>query len=380
MASLYLHIPFCEKKCIYCDFYSIESHASMDAFVDALCQEMRLTADLTGGEEMDTVFFGGGTPSLLTPLQLETIMTTARRIYRISAAAEITVEANPGTVTAASLRAYRSIGVNRLSIGIQSFDDDALRFLGRIHDGRQAVACVEDARRAGFANISIDLIFSLPGQDQAGWRRTLAAALDLETGHLSAYSLIVEDGTPLARMVRTKLVSPNPVDREAELYTLTMAMMEERGFEHYEVSNYARPGNRSRHNYNYWMHGNYLGLGPSAHSFWRHAGADTGRRWWNAAHVSGYISAIGNGRIPVVADEHLTPREFSTEAVFLGLRSDGLDDARFEREFGYSLVARRRPTIDQLVAHNLALLDDRALRLTPGGYLLCDEICSRLIA
>jgi oxygen-independent coproporphyrinogen-3 oxidase len=377
MASLYVHIPFCERKCIYCDFYSIESTALIGRFQSALLREIDLQAGCGGGTVFDTVFFGGGTPSLLSPAQLGEILGTLRSVFAIDDDAEITVETNPGTVSPVKLTGYRELGVNRLSIGIQSFEADELQFLGRIHDARQAEECVRMTRRAGFGNVSVDLIYSLPGQSAAKWLRTLNRALALEPDHISAYSLIVEDNTPLARHVAAGHVSPNPVEQEAELYELTMRTLEAAGFEQYEVSNYARNGYRSRHNYNYWRHGNYLGFGPSAHSFWR-AGS-VARRWWNIANLSHYVTRLEEGHHPLMKEEILSDKELLTEKVLLGLRSDGLQLDELRSGSGAEVMTARRSTIDQLVREQLATLEHERLRLTPRGYLLCDEISRRLM-
>jgi oxygen-independent coproporphyrinogen III oxidase len=382
MASLYLHIPFCERKCIYCDFYSIENVSPMEEFLDALDREMLMYAHLGRGVRFETIFFGGGTPSLLTPVQMERILDRLRSSYRVEPDAEITVETNPGTVDGQKLRAYRTLGINRLSIGIQSFHDDELTFLGRIHDSGEAIRCVEDAGRAGFDNINIDLIYSLPGQTMERWRRNLEHAVALGPHHMSAYSLIVEDRTPLARMVAARQVSPNPTDTEADLYDLTMEFLESAGFEHYEVSNYALPGFRSRHNANYWNHSDYLSFGPSAHSFWsRHKqGQSVPRRWWNVANVSHYCTSLRKNELPVASSEVLTSDQLRTERIFLGLRSDGLDLHRLEDDFGVTFSPAHAALIQQLVEErHLVAEGGGRLRLSPKGYVLCDEICERLV-
>jgi oxygen-independent coproporphyrinogen-3 oxidase len=379
MNSLYIHIPFCEKKCIYCDFYSIENRSGVPRFLDALRQEIGMSAGYGKSNTFQTAFFGGGTPSLLTPHQLETILVQLGSVFTIDPGAEITVETNPGTVDLATLKAFRSLGVNRLSIGMQSFYEDELAFLGRIHDGTQAVRCFEMARSAGFDNVSVDLIYSLPGQTRARWKENLRKALALQPDHISAYGLIVEDHTPLARMVAARQVSPNPAEAEAELYELTMAMLDAHGYEHYEVSNYARPGFRSRHNDNYWHHGRYLGFGPSAHSFWKDDAMPDGRRWWNVANLSTYCARLGEGMLPCSSDESLTPGQLLTERIFLGLRSDGLDLRTLSSGYNGSVQDHHREIIRQLVEDRLATVSQDRLQLTSRGYLLCDEICERLI-
>jgi oxygen-independent coproporphyrinogen-3 oxidase len=373
MASLYLHIPFCEKKCLYCDFYSIEHLSSIEDFLAALHCEITLYADYAGREIFETVFFGGGTPSLLSPQQLERILSRLHHTFSISSDAEITVETNPGTVTQEKLAAYRALGVNRLSIGVQSFHEDELKFLTRIHDSSQAVRCVELARHAGFDNVSIDLIYAMPGQTRARWEATLRKAIALQPNHISAYGLIVEDGTPLARMVQARLVSPKPPDEEAEFYEFTMTFLEEHGFEQYEVSNYARPGFRSRHNTNYWRHANYLGFGPSAHSFWKQDGT-TAYRWWNIANLSHYCTSLQNGRLPILQRESLDPAHLLEEEIFLGLRSDGVRLQTLEQH-----SPSPRSFIASLIDEGAALVENDLLRLTRKGYLLCDEIAARLM-
>jgi oxygen-independent coproporphyrinogen III oxidase len=289
------------------------------------------------------------------------------------------VEVNPGTVSREKLSAYRKLGVNRLSIGIQSFHAAELQFLGRIHDADQAVRCVEDARAAGFDNLSIDLIYSLPDQTHDRWRRTLERAMELGPEHVSAYSLIVEDQTPLARMVAAGQVKTAPTDAEAGLYTMTMEFMERHGFEHYEVSNYARPGYRSRHNSAYWTHDNYIGLGPSAHSFWRAPDGRTARRWANIANLSIYLERLRKGDPATGFEETVSAGELVNERIFLGLRNDGLDLAGLQREYGVALRSIHGVVVDGLIEEGLALLREGVLRLTPRGFLLCDEIAGRLM-
>ena len=352
----------------------------MEDFLSALWNELDSYAGFGKGTVFGTVFLGGGTPSLLTPAQMEGILSHLHRRFAIAGDAEITVETNPGTATEEKLEAYRALGVNRLSIGVQSFDPRELEFLSRIHTREQALECVSSARKAGFENFSIDLIYALPGQTRARWMKNLEQAVGLAPPHLSAYGLIVEDGTPLARMVAAKQVSPAPTDLEAGLYEATMEYLDARGYEHYEVSNYAQPGYRSVHNYNYWTHGRYLGFGPSAHSFW-HEGeqGDSAKRWWNIRSLSGYCQRLLHGESPRVSDEVLGTPELLTERVFLGLRSDGLDLAGLETDFGVLFGAQEKGLIDDLLRGGLATVREGKLRLSSRGYLVCDEICVRLL-
>ncbi len=377
MPSLYVHIPFCQRKCVYCDFYSIETVSLMDPFLDALDKEIALAAPAGEGVSFDTLFFGGGTPSLLAPRELERIMHSFRSAFVIREDAEITLETNPGTASPEKLRDYLSLGVNRLSIGIQSFDENELRFLGRIHDAGEAVRCVGLAREAGCRNVSVDLMYSLPGQTEGEWEKTLSRALALHPDHVSAYSLIVEDETPLARMVSAKLVSPNPVEAEASLYERTMEVMEQAGFEHYEVSSYARPGFRSLHNSAYWSHADYLGFGPSAHSFWRQGNGEPPLRWANVPAVGRYCDSLRKGESPVTMREEVTPAQMCNERIFLGLRSSGVDLRGLGDEFG--LPADRLALAGALVEDGAAVLEGARLRLTARGYMLCDEIAARMM-
>lgn len=379
VASLYFHIPFCEKKCLYCDFYSLETATGWDDFLPALVREIAASGDTGRREPVETLFFGGGTPSLLSVSQLEKILNAVRATFTISPNAEITLEANPGTVEIEKLRGYRALGVNRLSLGIQSFREEDLRFLTRIHDREQAHAAIRNARAAGFENLSLDLIYSLPEQTPAQWDETLRTALEHHPEHLSAYGLIVEDQTPLARLVAEGLVAPATAETEARLYEITMASLEQAGYEHYEVSNYARPGFRCRHNLAYWSHKNYLGFGPSAHSFWHSDDWKEARRWWNIANLRTYCERLNEGKPPVAAGERLAGADLINERIFLGLRSDGLRIHSLEEDFRFAFRKRQRDLVRALTSEGLAVLESGTLRLTPRGYLLCDEIGERLL-
>jgi len=378
LASLYVHIPFCERKCLYCDFYSVAAIERVEDFLAALRREISLRTDFRDWAVFETIFFGGGTPSLLTPGHVERILSHLHAAFRITPEAEVTLEANPGTVTDEKLRSFRSLGINRLSIGIQSFHDRELKALGRMHDTAEAFRCVEDARAAGFDNISVDLIYSIPGQTLAGWEDDLRIATDLAPQHIAAYSLILEEGTPLARLLEAGTIRMNSAHREAEMYERAMAWLGTRGYEHYEVSNYALPGFRCRHNGNYWSHENYLGFGPSAHSFWKEGGGTSGRRWWNAADLSTYVDRLENGALPVESEEQIGRKEMLNERIFLGLRSSGVDLARLRRDLGHNLEARQGDGVQWLLEENMAMLEGGILRLTSRGYLLCDKICSTL--
>ena len=379
MASLYIHIPFCERKCLYCDFYSVDRPALVEDFLAALAQEIALRGHEYGSRTFQTVFFGGGTPSLLTARQLEGILSRLRNTFRIATNAEITLEANPRTVNEESLRAFRSLDVNRLSIGIQSFRGKDLGFLGRIHNQAEALRCIDLSRTAGFDNLGIDLIYSIPGQTLEHWEENLRIAVDLAPQHIAAYSLIVEEHTPLARMVQTGEVHTNPTDHEARMYERTMELFAAHGYEHYEVSNYALPGFRCRHNGAYWSHQDYLGLGPSAHSFRTDAGGTVGERWWNVADLSLYEARLQGNTLPVAGRDRIGIREMVSERIFLGLRSSGLDLAGLAADLGYDLATRQRQMVKWMAEADLACAQGGILRLTAKGCLLCDEICRRVL-
>ncbi len=373
MSGLYLHIPFCEHKCIYCDFYSVESMDRADAFVRCLKQEIASYGGSAKSEPFSTIFFGGGTPSLLEPAVIGEIIDLLGATFDVEPSAEITLEANPGTVDPGKLKGFRSAGVNRLSFGVQSFHDDDLRFLTRIHTSEQAIQGINLARKAGFENINLDFIFALPDQTMARWEQNLRQAAELSPEHISAYSLIVEPKTPLSRMVRSGRVSPLPLDSEAEMYEFTMQYLKATGYEHYEVSNYARPGCRSRHNSGYWNHSGYLGFGPSAHSF------RGNRRWWNVSNIRTYCDAIRSGKSPVAGEEHLTQEQLFDEAVMLGLRGEGIDLECVRLKYGIDLFATNRASISGFESDGLLSIEEGILRLTDKGYLLCDEICDILV-
>jgi oxygen-independent coproporphyrinogen III oxidase len=286
-SALYVHIPFCDHKCIYCDFYSIITSDNIVPFFSSIKKEIDYYSEkYQDDNHFTSIFFGGGTPSLMAPQDLKDIIFHLKKRFRVSDTAEITMETNPGTVTEEKLCHFLEAGINRISIGIQSFDDDDLKFLTRIHNRETAVKTVLNAHKAGFMNISIDLIFNLPGQTKEKWLSNLQQAAYLPINHISAYSLILERGTILNKLVLDGIVTMQDDDYDADLYELTIDYLTDRGFGQYEVSNFAHKGYESVHNMAYWHHRNYLGLGPSAHSFM------DGKRWWNYSSLKKYISEI----------------------------------------------------------------------------------------
>jgi oxygen-independent coproporphyrinogen-3 oxidase len=320
--GLYVHVPFCQSKCPYCDFYSVTALSLVPAWVDAIKQEAGLYREQFG--VFDTLYLGGGTPSLLEISHLAALLNMLRRSFAFAPDAEITLEANPDDLNPGKLAAYRDLGVNRLSVGVQSFNDQDLAFLGRRHTARQAAQALEWAREAGFDHLSVDLMYALPGQTEGAWRQTLETALSFQPEHLSCYQLTVEADTPLAaRQARGEFHAPGE-EQETALFLLTSEFLEDRGYLHYEVSNFAL-GMESqaeslcyhycRHNLKYWRHAPYLGLGSGAHSF------KDGVRWWNQGDLERYCQALAAGAAPVGGRESLSPEQFRLESLYLGFRT-----------------------------------------------------------
>jgi len=351
----------------------------MDHFLTALELEIVLRSEMFSSQEtIETIFFGGGTPSLLSGQQFEKIFSLIHKHFRVEKNAELTCESNPGTVELNKLSEFRSVGFNRVSFGIQSFHDDDLKFLTRIHSAEEAERAVESAYRAGFDNVSCDLIFALPNQTPSRWKENLRRAIALQPKHISAYALIVEDQTPLATMVKNKLVAPLPDEEDAELYEITIDTLRSNGYEQYEVSNFAKPGFLSRHNFNYWNHANYIGLGPSAHSFWKET-ATTGKRWWNVRSIQSYCEMLERGEYPVVGGEEIDSEKFFNEEIFLGLRSTGIDLQKLRRSFGEDALTQHRELLLSYENEGLLRQSNEKIILTAKGYAVCDELAGALI-
>lgn len=369
--GIYVHIPFCEKKCFYCDFYSLENHSQRGAFIDAIVKEIRLFSESHPRYEADTIFFGGGTPSLLTPAELERILNPIHDAFDVGSDAEFTMECNPGTIDTAFLSEYRALGANRLSFGVQSFFEDELQFLQRIHTADEAVKAVELARRLGYRNVNVDLIYALPGQTRERLLTNLDKAVSLGTDHISAYSLIVEPGTPLYAAVGKGEITPAPESIEAGMYGTVMGFMETHGYSHYEISNYAKPGFECRHNLKYWNAEEYAGFGPSAHSY------IAGQRWWNVSSLTGYIAELESGKMPISAKESLTPTQMLDEFVLLHLRQGVLDMDTLRDRFGIALDAA---FISDMLDSGYCEISGKSLHLTKRGFRVSDGIAETLLA
>ena len=373
-AGIYFHIPFCQRKCPYCDFYSQTDPATLPTFLDALQRELALRA--APALAVDTVYFGGGTPSLCPPDSVAALLASVEKYFDLSPDAEITLEANPGTINSQALSLLRKAGVNRLNLGVQSFRGEALRFLGRIHTPAAAVAAIEAARKAGFGNLGFDLIYGLPGQTVPAWRRDLEQALQHRPEHLSCYILTFEQGTPLTGDLQAGRIPVPDEGQVADLFDATAAFLAARGYDHYEISNFARrPAYRSRHNLKYWRFAPYLGFGPSAHSY------RAGIRSWNAADLGRYCRRLAEGRLAGEGREELTAEEQVLEALLLGLRMrEGFSIAAFERRFGISVQDRFGRLLTQLADEGcLADLPGRC-GLTVKGMRYHDAIAARFAA
>jgi oxygen-independent coproporphyrinogen-3 oxidase len=385
--SLYLHIPFCTAKCGYCDFNSYAGHEHMiPSYTEVLVHEAKLWRSATAGRTVHTVFFGGGTPSL-TPLnELRPIVDGLRDAFDLAPDAEMTVESNPGSLDDEYLRGLRDLGVNRLSIGVQSFHDDELRALDRIHSAQDAKEAFRAARAAGFDNVNLDLIYGLPEQPLERWQESAEQALALAPEHLSLYALTVEEGTPLARNVaRGRTPAPDP-DMQAEQYEWTQDRLAHAGYEHYEISNWARPGRRCRHNLTYWRCGEYLGLGAGAHSYLdgvRFATAALPQQYLSLVGESWQAAESGEGDTPmrqVVSGETITPELAMSDTLVLGLRLiEGVSLASFRERFGVDTLDAYRDRLAEPFEWGLLEIEDGALRLTKRGRLLSNEVFVRLL-
>ena len=369
--SIYIHIPMCVKKCAYCDFTSFSGRMNQrDAYTDAVCREMREQAAFFGARRVNTVFFGGGTPTLMTGGQIRRIMDTLRACFDLAPDAEITMEGNPGTLSVENLAAYRAAGVNRLSLGVQSMDDGLLAGIGRIHTAAQAKQAVSMVREAGFENLNLDLMLGLPGQTAAQWRDTLGQAIALEPEHLSCYSLILEEGTPLERQVQEGTCAPLPdEDALCEMDDCTEEMTRQAGYARYEVSNYAKAGKDCRHNIVYWE---CLGIGCAAHSDL------DGRRFYNPDHWEDYFQTIGQMKRTAEGDDSREERMF--ERVMMGLRMiRGMDEGRFERDFHMRPEEVWKKSIPQMKERKLMESGNGRLYLTRRGMQVMNAVLVEML-
>lgn len=381
--GLYIHIPFCLSKCPYCGFYSVSDPGLVDGFIQSLLKEIKMVAfdrhSLSSGVRdtgginswtFDTIYVGGGTPSLLKPEYIETILKQISKYFRLTDDIEITFESNPGDGDREYFCQIFRLGINRLNLGIQSFDEKALCFLGRRHTAVQAREAIQDARRAGFKNIGLDLIYGVPGQKVESWHDTLSAALKYSPEHLSCYQLTIEENTPFALQAQKGEIALPDEEDQREFFMQTAALLDAAGYVQYEVSNFAKGEFCfSRHNQKYWDHTPYLGLGPGAHSF------DGRNRWWNFRSVDNYIVALGKGNLPIQGQEALIQEQLLFEDLFLGLRTrKGVHLQTIQERYSRDLIKEKGKILEAWEKEGLVTLYGGYLRPTRFGLAVADRL------
>ena len=372
MAGIYIHIPYCRQKCHYCNFYSVASQASMPVMIKAICREIELQQSYPEGKTIETIYFGGGTPSLLAQGMLAEIMGSLRKQFTVSAEAEITLEANPDDITVEKLQEWKSAGINRLSVGIQSFRDEDLQYLNRVHSAFKARECIQLARESGFDNLTIDLIFGIPTLTDKAWLSNIKTATNLEIPHISAYALTVEPKTALEVMIRKGKAAPVDEQQLAHHFEILIKEMKAKGYLHYEISNYCLPGQFARHNTAYWNGETYLGLGPSAHSY------NGKTRQWNVSVIKEYLESIGNNIIPSEL-EILSREQQYNEFVMTGMRTMwGCNSNEIEQKFGKPFSDNFTNNIAPWIEKKCISKSGEQYTLTPKGILLADGITSDL--
>lgn len=375
MLGIYIHVPFCSRRCIYCDFYFVTTRGGRNSFVDALCREIELYGQRYGDRPVDTVYVGGGTPSLLPVEAIGRIFDALGDCFDVSRVRETTLETNPEDLSLDYLAGLRSLGIDRASVGIQSFFDEDLRFMNRSHGPTQAEAAIPMLTQAGFDNFTADLIFGLPDQRSDYWQANLERLADYATPHVSTYGLTIEPATPLHKMVRRGHTVPAKDKVHAQCYEQAIATLCGAGYEHYEISSFALPGRRALHNQRYWQHLDYLGFGPSAHSFMR----APARRWSNVRSLRRYVSMLEGSELPLDAEEVLARTDLANERVMLGLRTaEGIDLNDLTSDYGYDLAREKENELAAMKARGLITLNDR-LRLTDRGKMVSDAVARRLL-
>ena len=372
--GIYIHVPFCRSKCIYCDFYSMPTQDDrlMDGYLDAICAHIKEAGALAPNYIVDTVYFGGGTPSYFGAEGMASILSTVRRYFDVSAAAEITFEANPDSVSPRLLKRLRSEGFNRVSLGIQTDDDDILEKLGRPHNYQQAVEAVRRIRKAGFRNLSVDLIYGLPDQTRFNWQTTLQNVLQLEPEHISCYGLKVEEGTPLCQ--RQNYYDLPDDDMQADMYLAACDILRAKGYRQYEISNFCRRGMESKHNLKYWTGGEYLGFGPDASSDF------AGKRFTMVRDLKAYITGVlEHGQ--VIADiQEVPPRERAGEYIMTRLRTNlGITAEEYEKRYLLPFAPLEEALLKCQERGHAAKMENGSWRLTPEGYLISNSIISDLL-
>lgn len=373
MAGIYIHIPFCRQKCYYCDFYKTTNSSRTDNFISALVSEAEQRKDYLKGEHVNTVYFGGGTPSVLEEEQISNILDAVKRIWRIAPDVEITFETNPDDLDEKYLQVLKRTGINRLSIGIQSFNDELLKKMNRRHNASQALTAVENAYKAGFVNLSTDLIYGLPGLTSEQWRNDLKEMFRLPVVHLSAYHLTYHQGTPFYTWLKKgTLVELSETD-SVEQFNILLDEAANAGFEQYEISNFARKQHYSAHNTAYWFGESYIGLGPSAHSYNRHS------RQWNVAHLESYINGIDRYK-PFFEEEQLSARDRFNEFILTRIRTKwGISISEIEKTFGTEAAEKVEKTAQRFIVSGKMLKRDNTYVLTREGLFVSDDLMTSFI-
>ncbi len=372
MAGIYIHIPFCKQACHYCDFHFSTSQHIRHDLVEAISKEIVIQKEYLEEEVIQTIYFGGGTPSLLNANELDLILGAIRSSYSLTHAPEITLEANPDDLALAKLKEFSNAGINRLSIGIQSFHPNILAFLNRVHDASTAVSSFQQAREAGFKNISIDLIYAIPDQSDIQWEEDIRQAIALEPDHLSCYALTIEEKTVFGRWSAAGKLKVTEDETAARQLEMLMDELEHEGFEHYEISNFANPGFQSKHNSSYWKQEKYLGVGPSAHSY------NGSSRQFNVSNNNLYVKALNNESVPF-EKEMLSIENKINEYILTTLRTKwGTDLKKIKQDYGYDLMNKNTDYLSKVFEGGLAVMNADVLRLTRKGKLLADKISSDL--
>ncbi len=375
MAGIYIHIPFCKQSCSYCDFHFSTSLRSKDAFVSSLIREIELQKNYLGKDALiETIYFGGGTPSLLSAKELDRIFKTLYDNFSIAKNAEITLEANPDDLSKSKLQELKSSPVNRLSIGIQSFFEEDLKLMNRAHTAQHAENCIKESQQSGFENITVDLIYGTPGLSNENWKKNLEKVFSYDITHLSSYSLTVEEKTPLESHIKKGKIKPVDEEQSTEQFLILMEETAKNGYEQYEISNFCKPGFHSRHNSNYWKGVKYLGLGPSAHSF------DGNSRQWNISNNFRYIQSITENKIPAEKETLTTEQKFN-EYMMTGLRtSTGISLEKVKTEFGENHLNTLLTEAKMYLNSDKIIQKENHLILTNQGKLIADRISSDLFA
>lgn len=368
MPGLYFHVPFCKQACHYCDFHFSTNLARQSDMVVAMMQELELQKDYLQNKELSSIYFGGGTPSLLEAGHFDKIFNTIGKYFSLASACEITLEANPDDLSLTKLKTIKEAGVNRLSIGIQSFDTDILKFLNRVHDGKMAIDALKNSRIAGFNNISIDLIYAIPRQDHQALIKNIDTALQFSPEHISAYGLTIESKTVFGNWVAKNKLTPVKETINAEQFEMLGERLAKNNYEHYEISNYCKPNYYSQHNSSYWKQEPYLGIGPSAHSY------NNVSRQFNISNNIVYLKSIDRAEVPSQI-EMLTTENKINEYVFTTLRTMwGCDLNRLKQEYAFDLLAESGDYLEKIRQKKLITIDNQVLRLTHKGKLLADQI------